>query len=97
MDRERRVLQQSVQTEVRTAVNEARTQMVTNPDAVLEGLKIELERVAQDSRVGRGATRAVGRPAGNGFAGRLRVARRKSSSGRFTSKKCKPRATPARS
>ena len=45
VDRERRVLQQSVQTEVRTAVNEARTQMVTNPDAVLEGLKIELERV----------------------------------------------------
>ncbi|HEY1599006.1 MAG TPA: hypothetical protein VGG64_05360, partial [Pirellulales bacterium] len=45
VDRERRVLQQSVQTEVRTAVNDARTQMATNPDAVIDGLKVELERV----------------------------------------------------
>jgi tetratricopeptide (TPR) repeat protein len=45
VDRERRVLQQSVQTEVRTAVNEARKQMAISPDSVIEGLKIELERV----------------------------------------------------
>ena len=44
-ENQRRVMQESVKTEVRTAINDARTRMVSDPDVVSEDLKLELEQV----------------------------------------------------
>ncbi len=45
VDRDRRVMQQAIQTEVRTAINEARTHLTDAPELVTDNLKLELERV----------------------------------------------------
>jgi len=54
VDRDRRVLQQAIQTEVRTTINEARSQMATAPEAVIDILKLELEHVRKATELDAG-------------------------------------------